>query len=310
MAMTSSLTELLGRDFAHEQRARGSAEALETALAEAVAAARAAWPTIRLSDADLLAHVGPRLRGDLEPIAALAALRVADLYLACACELGMGEALEAFEARYGADIQASLRRLRLDDGDVDETRQLLRTMLFLHGNDARPKIVEYSGRGDLRSWLRVVAVRVGLRASRQRKARPVGDDEAIGAMPAAGDDPEMEYLKRTHGAEFKEALGVSWKALDVRSRLLLRQYFGHGLTVDEIGAVHRVGRSTAARWVTAAREDLVSRTRDELMQRLALGRPEVASILRLIESQLASKVADLLGPSVDGPEGPRDPGDG
>jgi RNA polymerase sigma-70 factor (ECF subfamily) len=280
--------------------APSTGEGFEKELGLAHSAAQAAWPTVIVEPDAFFSHLARRLGAGACSLEGLSKLRIADLYLACACELGTAGALEAFDARFGREIQAALRRLRLSDADIEETQQLLRARLFLPRDDARPKIAEYSGRGDLRSWVRVVAVRMGLRALRQQKARSGasgGGDEALDGMPAAGDDPEIEYLKRTYGAEFKVALAEGWKALPIRSRLLLRQYFGHGLSVDEIGAVHRVGRSTAARWVTAAREDLVSRTRDGLMQRLAVGRPEVASILRLIESQLASKMADLVGPS-------------
>jgi RNA polymerase sigma-70 factor (ECF subfamily) len=162
-----------------------------------------------------------------------------------------------------------------------------------------PKIAEYSGRGELAGWVRAVALRIALRLMRRPKGEIVADT-ALVALPSPQGDLELEFLKKTYAAEFDAAVREAFAGLEVRERLVLREYFGHGLTVHEIGDLHRVGKSTAARWVGAARDALVKGTRDELMKRLHVDKPEVASILRLIESQLASKVADLVRPPPGG----------
>jgi RNA polymerase sigma-70 factor (ECF subfamily) len=262
----------------------------------AVATASAAWPNLELSAdvfiARLASHARPGEGCDLA--SAIQRLHADDLFLASACVQGLPRALAAFDDRYRELARAALRRLRLSPADVDEAEQILRTSLFVAEGGAKPKIADYGGRGDLGAWIRVVAIRTGLRLLRRR--RPEGDavDVARAAVPVGAGDPELAFLKRTYGAELDRALSDAWAALSVRARLLMRSYYGHGLTVDELGALHKVGRSTAARWVTAAREDLVSRTRDLLIERLSIGRADLASILRLVESQVASRIADLV----------------
>jgi RNA polymerase sigma-70 factor (ECF subfamily) len=243
--------------------------------------------------------VAARVPASEDPAGALAAMRTADLYLACACARGDPAAVLVFDARFGPAIRAALGRMRLHTGVTDEALQVLRTRLFVGDGEVASKIADYSGRGDLASWARAVALRIALRLTRRPKGEVVADT-TLAALPTPGGDLELEFLKKTYAAEFDVAVREAFAALEVRERLLLREYFGHGLTVNEIGDLHRVGKSTAARWVSAAREALVQGTRDQLMKRLSVGKPEVASILRLIESQLASKVADLVRPPPEG----------
>jgi RNA polymerase sigma-70 factor (ECF subfamily) len=58
------------------------------------------------------------------------------------------------------------------------------------------------------------------------------------------------------------------------------------MTVVELGALYGVHASTASRRVTEARDRLVAATRDVMMKRCNLGRAEVSSILRLIQSEI------------------------
>jgi RNA polymerase sigma-70 factor (ECF subfamily) len=271
--------------------------ALESALREGLDAARATWPGVEVDDAAFLTYLAERVPADAELATAVRALPLADMYLACACSLGRPRALAAFEERYVPEIEAALGRMRLSASTIDETKQVLRNLLFVGGvrTDAatRPKIADYAGRGPLRTWVRAAAVRAGLRATRTPKGHVTRLGDALDALPSPSSNLEIDYLKTAYKNEFKKAFAEGFASLSGRERALLQQVFGHELTIDEVAAMYRVHRATAARWITKARESLADATRQAMMKGLGVGRAEVSSILRLIESQLEASVQRL-----------------
>ena len=84
------------------------------------------------------------------------------------------------------------------------------------------KIAEYGGRGDLRRWVRSVAVRTCLNELRKGRREVLVDDEQLIAQHAiATDDPEIEYMKRTYAHEFRAAFGEALGQLGSREQTLL-----------------------------------------------------------------------------------------
>jgi len=67
---------------------------------------------------------------------------------------------------------------------------------------------------------------------------------------------------------------------------VLRQHTLDGQSIDRLAALHGVHRATAARWIDAARGTVLAGTQRELIQRLGLNTSELASVIRLIQSQL------------------------
>jgi RNA polymerase sigma-70 factor (ECF subfamily) len=215
--------------------------------------------------------------------AALMSVRAADLYLAFACAQRDAAALAAFEATFSSEFRRVLARSRGARPDEDDFRQACREKLFAA---ERPKIAEYSGQGDLRSFLRVTLVRTLIDLSRKRTEAPGADEDRVQGVPAPGHDPELDYLKRLYASEFKQAFEEAALALSPEDRNVLRYHFAHGLTIDQLGALYSVHRATAARRVTKAREELLSGTRKRLMARLRLDRDELDSVMRMIESDV------------------------
>src|SRR5262245_14766026 len=123
-----------------------------------IEAARAAWPEIDVSLDRFRAFVAERVDADT----AFETLRVPDLWLACACADGSERAVVALERWAFPSVDAALARLRLPDDERHEIKQLLRAKLFLPDGDRRPRIADYSGRGDLRGYIRVTATRLAL----------------------------------------------------------------------------------------------------------------------------------------------------
>jgi RNA polymerase sigma-70 factor (ECF subfamily) len=270
---------------------------LEIALEAALQAVRAAWPEIEVPDEVFVTFLAERLPADEDIVAAMRAVRAADLYLACACARGDARAIAALETKYLAQIGLALARRNPTTDVTDEVKQILRTRLLVGEQGAAPKIADYSGRGDLRSWLRAAAVRAAIRVVRRPKGQRDVTDEAFRAFPSAEQDLELDYLKRTYGAQFNDALAEAFASLPTRDRNLLRQFFGHGLTVDEMSPLYRVHRATVARWVAKARDALVAGTRDAMVTRCGVAPSEVSSLLRLIRSGLEVSLRAMARPA-------------
>jgi RNA polymerase sigma-70 factor (ECF subfamily) len=285
--------------------ALGQLPDLEQRLTTLVLEGRAAWPQLALDPAALMAFVARQLPNDgdedLSQVGELLeGLRPADLYLACACACGDTSAINAFDRGYMSEVDHALARMRIDGSRLADVKQLVRQRLFVGPGGGSGKISEYAGRGDLRRWVRSVAVRTCLNDLRKGKREVVADDETLIARQAIPvDDPEVAYMKRTYAAEFRAAFSEALASADAREQTLLRYHHVDGLNIDEIGAIYRVHRVTAFRWLEKAKEHLVRATLDDLRARLRLSPRELDSVLRMIRSQVNLSLVRHLG-------GPRD----
>lgn len=268
-------------------------------LAAAIAAGEAAWPELRVAREPFAAALGQRL-ADVEAdglAAGLAGLDHAGLYLAHACVLGDPRALARFDARCIADLDAALRAAGVPEAQVVEAKQRVRHKLLVAGPEGPPRLASYAGRGDLRGFVRVVAVREGIGLVRQTARReahevPAADEQLEWAT--VGEDPELLLIKETHRAVLRAAFTEALGQLTGRDRTLLRMAVVDGLTIDQLGAAFQVHRATAARWLAAVREGLFKSTRRELMARLHIDGREFESWIRLIQSRFEISVCEIL----------------
>jgi RNA polymerase sigma-70 factor, ECF subfamily len=258
---------------------------LEALLEEIVRSAQAAWPAVKLAPDQFIPHLGRRMPAGLPAEEALRQIHTSDLYLACACAHGDAQAIAAFEAHCLTVIDRALVALPVDADAVAEVKQQLRHNLFV-GDGRPPEITNFVGRGDLRGWVRVMAVRVALAMVRRARKNETADDDLLERALLPQENPELGYLKNSYRSQFKSAVADAIKGLTVRERTLLRQHFIDELTIDEIGTLYRVHRATAARWIARARQAVLTATRAALMKRLTVQPEELDSILRLINSRL------------------------
>jgi RNA polymerase sigma-70 factor (ECF subfamily) len=285
-----SLTELLLASLPASSAlaATSNAPGLERALEEVVAAATAAWPGVHVPVEEFIPYLAQRLGEGATPADALN-LHTLDLYLACACARGDATAIAAFEARYLTVVDQALAPLNVDSDAVAEIKQEIRRTLLVADGRA-PKITGFAGRGDMRGWLRVMAVRDALSSLRRVRREQPADDELLERTWIPQASPELEMLKNQYRDEFKSAVGEAMRALTPRERTLLRQQFIDSLTIDQLGAIYRVHRATAARWVERARQKVLVTTRAALMKRLTVQPAELDSVMRLINSRLDMSV--------------------
>lgn len=240
-------------------------------------------------------HIASRIAADGPANPAheqLLQLCVEDLYLAFACAAGEPRALRAFEQLVGRELDIALARLRVPASRHEDVRQELYQKLFTGDH---PRILEYSGRGRLRYWFGVMAMRALIddrRRQRPDDAQRAEQPDADLMAPAA--DPEIEHLKRLYSHEFKTAFEQAIFALSPEARNVLRSYYRFEMTVDQIASAYGIHRATAARRVQRAREELLADTRRILAERLQLQSDELKSILKLIESRLHVSLHRLL----------------
>jgi RNA polymerase sigma-70 factor (ECF subfamily) len=145
-------------------------------------------------------------------------------------------------------------------------------------------IAAYDGRAPLALWLRVCTARLALRqAGRARRTVDV-DDAALEQLAPGVPDPELVYLKRHYGAQFRAAFAAAVQALAPRERNLLRHAVIDALSIDQIAAIYHVHRATAARQLERARRNLIGATRDHMRTTLGVDETELDSILRGLAS--------------------------
>jgi len=217
-----------------------------------------------------------------------------DLYLACACANGDPTALAAFEATYLREVAIAAAKLRAAPGILDEARQVVRDLLFVARPSKPPAIATYTGRGDLRGWVRVIAMREVMRLCDRDKREISTDDDALLDAMSPANDPELEHLKTIYRDEFATAFRAAIADLEPRERTLLRHQLIDGLGVEAIGALYKVHHSTAARWLAKARESVLEGTRKRLAEQLRLSHTEVDSVIRLIQSRIEVSIERLL----------------
>ena len=219
-------------------------------------------------------------------------MHTSDLYLACACAHGDLRAFTMFDDRCLRHVDRVLLAMGFDAGTIDDVKQEIRGRALI-GDGIRPRIMEYSGRGHLRGWVRVMAVRQALQHRRRsHRERCVPDDELLSRVANTG-DPALDYLKGIYRREFKSAFEAAVRALPARERTVLRQHYLDDVTLDELGSLYRMHRSSAARLVMRARVLVLEATRASLMSRLDVPSRDLDSILRLIRSQIEISVRAL-----------------
>jgi len=120
----------------------------------------------------------------------------------------------------------------------------------------------------------------------RKEERSVPIEEVVAKRMTALDDPELKYIRDRYGDAVQVALREAWLETEAEDRNLLRHRYVDGYGIDQIAAVHRVHRATAARRVHKAEEALVRAARKNLETRYRVVAKEMQSLLKLIRSQL------------------------
>lgn len=265
-------------------------------ITESLAEARERWPALNLDDAEFFAYLRARLDPSQPLDAAVAALQLVDLYLACACLGDASQAIVDFEVAVRGTLRAVFRGVTSRGVDPEDLQQRLFQRLFVADGERSPRIADYTGRGSLRGWVKVAATRLRIDAERKRgdKARSLEADDAHLMTLAEGGDGELSFLKAQYRQEFKRAFQGALAALAPKERNLLRLTVVEGISATKIARLYNVHRATAKRWLVGARVELLKGTRDRLLEALRIENDEFESIVRMIQSNLEVSMARIL----------------
>jgi RNA polymerase sigma-70 factor, ECF subfamily len=213
----------------------------------------------------------------------LDAIHATDLYLVAGCLDGDPAAVAALEHDVMGAVRASIVRACRPDGNADEVVQTTLAKLLVGPPEA--KLAQYTGRGPLIGWARVIGVREALQAHRKTNKELLSDgDIAVGSGTAAS--VEMTMLRALHGPSFGKAVQDAMRRLTTEQRALLRFHVRDGLTIDQIAPMLGIHRATAARRLEKARSDVLEHTQAILRERHGLSESEATSLCSALGGEI------------------------
>lgn len=257
-------------------------------------AARSAHPDIHVDAALFTRELAQRAAA---AEIAIDEMKGADVYLAIACTAGNPRAIELVRSVLASEVSFASRKTTASADQLAEVTANLSRIVFVDEGERPAALRNYSGRGELKSYLRVIAMREVMRVvNRDRREVAVDDSELFDRLVPAS-DPEISILRAQYREIVDEAMRAAVATLDERGRALLRYAFVDSWNVDRIGELYDVHRATAARWVAAVREQLGDEIRKQLAKRLRVRADEVDSIVRLVQSRIDVSLDRMLGAS-------------
>lgn len=274
--------------------------ALTAAIDAGLAEARHRWPDAPPAGDEFADFLAARLTRQPDLVANLPRLRIDDLFLAW-WAASSSDGIAAFERAYAEDLQRLVARF--PKLDPSELTQALRIKLFVGSETAPPRVLEFSGLGALRSWLKVVATRSFLDATRGKTRERTDElsDEALVALVGVERNPHEAHQHSELNAAIKRAFAGAVAQLSKRERAFLRHASVDGLTLDQIAATYQVHRATVARTLASARQRLQEATRRGVIEQLGIAPAELASAVRLLDSQIDLSLSRVFKPDDDKP---------
>lgn len=300
MTSPAALVQLLVAHLPAERREEALRSDVEVMLSALWQTAREAWPTVDVPPDIFMSHLADRCAGAAPLSDQLHQLHTADLYLVSACEAGSRAALEALEALCTQAARSVLSKDTAAGLNLDDLQQLLLEKLLVAEDGHEPRLRRYGGRGALRKWIHMVALREVLHKVRGKavsSAGPAALDELLRALPDPAESAELAHFKNAHGPQLKAAIQAALEALSPRERNLLRQHFLHGLSFEQIASLYRVHRVTMARWYRKVRLSLLEHTRLSLAAQLNLPPEQLDSLAGNLLSQVSLSLDRLLEPT-------------
>lgn len=170
----------------------------------------------------------------------------------------------------------------------------LEKLLVGVGDGTPPKLAQYTGRGPLLGWLRVIAVREALQDRRKSRRERVRDDAAMLDGGPTSVAVEIALLRERFGASFRESVHAAIRRLTPEQRTLLRFHTRDGLTIDQLAPMLGVHRATAARRLEKARADALAHTRAILREKHGLSESEARSLCIALASQVDISIGKAL----------------
>ncbi|MBN1207307.1 MAG: sigma-70 family RNA polymerase sigma factor [Myxococcaceae bacterium] len=282
---------------------------LNRALAQALEAARAWWPEVKLAPELFMRHLAERLPGprpELSLEALLGQLRVEELYLACACLHQAPLAVKTFEQHYLRKLPRLLGQRERSAAAIDEICQLASVRILVATDEGPPRIAEYKGVGELLSWVRVIAARIAIRQRQGPEVAPEEPDPDLPDPLHISEDPGLRFIKQHHHEDLRHAFREAFSSLTDEDRYLLRLYYVDRLSMYKMEPLLRTSQPTISRRMTQIREKLGAEIRRHLQARLGVSAQDFQSFINLVDSQFDLHLSQMLGEAA-APDRPRPP---
>lgn len=255
-------------------------------LGEAFDVGRRAWPKLGLEPGAFVAAVARHARATPEKEPVLTLEHAADYFLAVACAVSLPGSADALHQHVLVDVPRWIGTRAV--GVADDVGQLVAMRLLVAEPNELPRIAEYTGRGPLGGFVRVVATRIALNLQRRREPR---DDLALIPPGAA---PDVDFSRFRYRAEFRRAFESALAALSVDERLLLRLHAVERMRGEDIARLLEVDRSTVVRRIARAHERLFDETKSSMMAALRLSTREFESVARDVQSAVDLTLSRIL----------------
>src|ERR1043165_5055722 len=115
---------------------------------------------------------------------------------------------------------------------------MTREKLLLGDAGRAPRIAEYTGRGTLRGWTRVVLSRTALNTLRDQRRDVPLEEALLDQRRTDTCDPELSCLRDRFGVALDRARERAMQGLAADERVLLRQRFVDGLTAEQLARLY------------------------------------------------------------------------
>jgi RNA polymerase sigma-70 factor, ECF subfamily len=107
--------------------------------------------------------------------------------------------------------------------------------------------------------------------------------------------PEIETARNLYEERFRTALEEIFQHLPAREKTILRLHVVDGLNIDAIGAIYRVHRATAARWLVAIRTRVYDRLKKDFAIRWKASSSDLRSLVSLLRDHIHITAKRVLG---------------
>lgn len=227
-------------------------------------------------------------------VSVLGSIHAADFFIVVGALQKDPKALRALEELHLAQLHLGLLRWTTEERALDVVSSV-REALVVGSKGHNPKLQSYAGTIPLSAWLRLVARRTLISASRRQT--PSFVDDSGGALEHIEDQratPEHEVLIRRHRLHVQSAIESACADLSVSERDLLRWHLVDGLGIDAIAPMLGVHRATTARMIHRAKSLLRRTIRQELRAQLKIGESSLDSLLASLEDEIEFSISKVL----------------
>lgn len=219
-----------------------------------------------------------------------------DLDLAHACAAGDAAAVQRFQREHLTKVAGWLKLSASERAIVEEVSQRVAARILVGRDGEPPRISQYTGRAPLWAWVRIIALREHARLRREHGRETATTDLTAAAEQLARTNelsPDLLAL-REHRETLMTAFRAAVAGLAAPDRTLLRLAYVDALSLDAIGTMYAVNKSTISRRLGAIRADILARATQQLRAELALPAADLESLLGVMPRDLDVSLAGLL----------------